>query len=135
MASIELLSIEAIAVVLLTPVRFGQLLVRLGPIRLRLRRLVIACDSALTGYTATETSLLANLADFRTSVPAIASSLVSLTKIPTVALAMPRGQTFTAPSPSGLGQISARMRLLSNSGQPVVRIEQYRVGDQSRVNF
>ncbi len=131
-ASIELLSIEAIAVVLLTPVRFGQLLVRLGPILLRLRRLVIACDSALTGYTATETSLLANLADFRTSVPAIASSLVSLTKIPTVALAMPRGQTFTAPSPSGLGQISARMRLLSNSGQPVVRIEQYRVGDQSR---
>lgn len=132
MASIELLSIEAIAVVLLTPVRFGQLLVRLGPILLRLRRLVIACDSALTGYTAAETSLLANLADFRTSVPAIASRLVTLTKIPTVALAMPRGQTFTAPPPTGLDQISARMRLLSNSGQPVVRIEQYRVGDQRR---
>ncbi len=55
-ASIELLSVEGIAVILLTPVRFGQLLMRLGPVLLRLRRLVIACDSALIGYVDTETS-------------------------------------------------------------------------------
>lgn len=99
---------------------------------LRLRRLVIACDSALTGYSATETSLIANLSDFRTAVPALVNGLATLSAAPTVAWAKPRGQAFTAPPPTGLGQISARMRLLSNSGQPVVRIEQYQVGDQRR---
>jgi hypothetical protein len=131
-ASIELLSIEAIAVVLLTPVRFGQLVMRLGPVLLRLRRLVIACETALTGYSSTETSLLANLSDFRTAVPALANRLVTLATNPTVAWAKPSGVAFVAPAPSGLAQISARLRLLSNSGRPLVRIEQYQAGEHRK---
>ena len=131
-ASIELLSIEAIAVVLLTPVRFGQLVTRLGPILLRLRRLVIACESALTGYSSTETSLLASLSDFRTAVPALASRLATFAANPTVAWAKSSGAAFTAPAPNGLEQISARLRLLSNSGLPMVRIEQYQAGEHRK---
>lgn len=130
-ASIELLSVEAVAVVLLTPVRFGQLLLRLGPVLLRLRRLAIACDSALIGYVDTETSLVSNLNDFRTAVPVLANRLPDLAAGSTLAWASPRATNIVAPPPT-LPQLAARLRLLSNSGQPVVRIEQYRFGEHNR---
>jgi pimeloyl-ACP methyl ester carboxylesterase len=130
-ASIELLSVEAIAVVLLTPVRFGQLLLRLGPVLWRLRRLAIACDSALIGYVDTETSLVSNLNDFRTAVPVLANRLPDLAAGSTLAWASPRATNIVATPPTLL-QLAARLRLLSNSGQPVVRIEQYRFGEHNR---
>jgi hypothetical protein len=130
-ASIELLSVEAVAVVLLTPVRFGQLLLRLGPVLLRLRRLAIACDSALIGYVDTETSLVSNLNDFRTAVPVLANRLPDLAAGSTLASASPRATNIVAPPPT-LPQLAARLRLLSNSGQPLVRIEQYRFGEHNR---
>lgn len=131
-ASIDLLSVEAIAVVLLTPVSFGQLLMRLGPVLLRLRRLVIACDSALIGYVDTESSLVSKLNDFRTAVPLLANRLPGLAEGSTVAWASPRATNLAVSSPPTLLQVAARLRLLSNSGQPVVRIEQYRFGEHSR---
>ena len=131
-ASIELLSVEAIAVALLTPVSFGQLLMRLGPVLLRLRRLVIACDSALIGYVDTESSLVSNLNDFRTAVPLLANRLPVLAEGSTVAWASPRATNMVVSSPPTLLQVAARLRLLSNSGQPVVRIEKYRFGEHSR---
>ena len=130
-ASIELLSVEALAVVLLTPVRFGQLLLRLGPVLLRLRRLAIACDSALIGYVDTETSLVSNLNDFRTALPVLANRLPDLAAGSTLAWASPRATNIVATPPTLL-QLAARLRLLSNSGQPVVRIEQYRFGEHNR---
>lgn len=130
-ASIELLSVEAIAVVLLTPARFGQLLLRLGPVLLRLRRLAIACDSALIGYVDTETSLVSNLNDFRTAVPVLANRLPDMVASSTLAWASPRATNIVATPPTLL-QLAARLRLLSNSGQPVVRIEQYRYGEHNR---
>jgi hypothetical protein len=130
-ASIELLSVEGIAVILLTPVRFGQLLMRLGPVLLRLRRLVIACDSALIGYVETETSLVSNLNDFQTAVPLLANRLPALAAGSTAAWASPRATNIIATPPTLL-QVAARLRLLSNSGQPVVRIEQYRLSEHSR---
>ena len=130
-ASIELLSVEGIAVILLTPVRFGQLLMRLGPMLLRLRRLVIACDSALIGYVDTETSLVSNLNDFQTAVPLLANRLPVLATGSTAAWASPRATNIIA-TPPNLLQVAARLRLLSNSGQPVVRIEQYHFGEHSR---
>jgi hypothetical protein len=131
-SSIELLSIEALAAVLLTPVGFGQLLVRLGPLLLRLRRLALACDAALSGYSLTESSLVGSLSDFRLPVPAISNQIAKLTGTPTTAWASTKGLSFTAPAPTGIAQIAARLRLISNSGQPVVRIEQYRFADHSR---
>lgn len=131
-SSIELLSVEALAVVLLTPVRFGQLLLRLGPLMLRLRRLAIACDAALSGYSLTETSLVGQLGDFRTAVPFISNRLANLTGTPTSAWASTKGKPVSALAPTGISQIAARLRLISNSGQPVVRIEQYRFGEHSR---
>lgn len=130
--SIELLSVEGIAVVLLSPVRVGQLLARLGPLLLRLRRLVIACDSAQHGYSETESSLVSNLNDFRTAVPLLASHVPALVTGSTLAWAKPRSTLTVSSSPPNLLQVAARMRLLSNSGQPVVRIEQYRFGEHSR---
>lgn len=130
--SIELLSIEAVALVLLTPVRLGQLIFKLGPVLLRLRRLVIACDSALVGYASAESQLVSNLSDFRTAIPSLANRVVALVADPNIAWARPRGVSFSAPAPANLGQIATRLRLLSNSGQPLVRIEQYRVGGQDR---
>lgn len=132
MASIELLSIEAIAVILLTPVRFGQLMFRLGPLLLRLRRLVIACDAALLGYAAAEKSLISNLSDFRTAVAPFAANVAGLVAAPTTVWVKPRGLTTVAVAPSGLGQMAARLRLLSNSGQPLIRVERYQVADQQR---
>jgi hypothetical protein len=131
-ASIELLSVEAIAVILLTPVRFGQLMFRLGPLLLRLRRLVIACDAALLGYAATEKSLIGNLSDFRTAVTPFASNVASLLAGPTTVWVKPRGLTTVANAPSGLAQMATRLRLLSNSGQPLIRVERYQVGEQQR---
>jgi len=131
-ASIELLSVEGIALILLTPVRFGQLLMRLGPVLLRLRRLVIACDSALIGYVNTESSLVSNLNDFQTAVPLLANRLPALAAGSTAAWASPRATNLVVTSPPSLLQVATRLRLLSNSGQPVVRIEQYRFGEHSR---
>lgn len=131
-SSIELLSLEAIAVVLVTPVRFGQLIFRLAPLLHRLRRLVIACDSALFGYTETETSLIGSFTEFRTVVAKLPGPLGALMPVPSAAWVRSRGSSFTAPAPSGLGQIAARLRLLSNSAQPVVRIEQYQFNDHRR---
>lgn len=132
MASIELLSIEAIAVVLLTPVRFGQVLHRLAPLLWRLRRLAIACDSALIGYVDTETSLVSNLNDFRTAVPVLASRWPDFGAGSTLAWASPRVTNLAAGPPPTLLQLAARLSLLSNSGQPVLRIEQYRFGEHNR---
>jgi hypothetical protein len=131
-ASIELLSVEAIAVILLTPVRFGQLMFRLGPLLLRLRRLVIACDAALLGYAAAEKSLIGNLIDFRTTVTPFAANVAGLVAAPTTVWVKPRGLTTAAVAPSGLGQMATRLRLLSNTGQPLIRIERYQVGEQNR---
>lgn len=117
--------------VLLTPARFGQLLLRLGPVLLRLRRLAIACDSALIGYVDTETSLVSNLNDFRTAVPVLANRLPDMVADSTLAWASPRATNIVATPPTLL-QLAARLRLLSNSGQPVVRIEQYRYGEHNR---
>lgn len=117
--------------VLLTPARFGQLLLRLGPVLLRLRRLAIACDSALIGYVDTETSLVSNLNDFRTAVPVLANRLPDMVAGSTLAWASPRATNIVATPPTLL-QLAARLRLLSNSGQPVVRIEQYRYGEHNR---
>ncbi len=117
--------------VLLTPARFGQLLLRLGPVLLRLRRLAIACDSALIGYVDTETSLVSNLNDFRTAVPVLATRLPDMVAGSTLAWASPRATKIVATPPTLL-QLAARLRLLSNSGQPVVRIEQYRYGEHNR---
>ena len=117
--------------VLLTPARFGQLLLRLGPVLLRLRRLAIACDSALIGYVDTETSLVSNLNDFRTAVPVLATRLPDMVARSTLAWASPRATNIVA-TPTILLQLAARLRLLSNSGQPVVRIEQYRYGEHNR---
>ena len=117
--------------VLLTPARFGQLLLRLGPVLLRLRRLAIACDSALIGYVDTETSLVSNLNDFRTAVPVLANRLPDMVASSTLAWASPRATNIVATPPTLL-QLAARLRLLSNSGQPVVRIEQYRYGEHNR---
>lgn len=117
--------------VLLTPARFGQLLLRLGPVLLRLRRLAIACDSALIGYVDTETSLVSNLNDFRTAVPVLANRLPDMVAGSTLAWASPRATNIVATPPTLL-QLAVRLRLLSNSGQPVVRIEQYRYGEHNR---
>lgn len=131
-ASIELLSVEAIAVILLTPVRFGQLMFRLGPLLLRLRRLVIACDAALLGYAAAEKSLIGDLSEFRTAVAPFATNVAGLLAAPTTVWVKPRGLTTVAVAPSGLGQMAARLRLVSNSGQPLIRVERYQVGEQQR---
>ncbi len=45
--SIELLAVEAIAVALLTPIGFAQLVTKLAPILFRLRRLVLAGEETL----------------------------------------------------------------------------------------
>lgn len=130
--TIELLSVEAIAVVLLTPVSFGQLMFRLAPLLVRLRRLVVACDAALTGYTSTERSLVANLHDFQSPVAPVAKSLNLFFQGPTSAWARPRGPATFAQAPTGIGQIAARLRLLSNSGQPVIRVERYQAQNHQR---
>jgi len=134
--SIELLALEAIAVVLLTPIGFGQLLARLAPILFRLRKLVVACEEALASYVSVETRLSGEFTDDRLSISEVVAGSAIATGVlgSAVAWAKPAGTTHIAMAPTGLEQIGARLRVLSDARQPVIRVEKYQ-GDGSASRF
>ncbi len=131
--SIELLAVEAIAVALLTPIGFAQLVTKLAPILFRLRRLVLACEETLASYVVVESRLAGEFADDRLSVAEIAAGSVVATGVlgSAVAWARPTGGFQFATAPTGLTQIGARLRVLSDARQPVIRVEKYQTGGPS----
>lgn len=121
LVSIELLSVEALAYVLLSPVRALQFVSRVAPLLLRLRRLLIACESALIGYATTESRVFGELDLVR--IPVVEALFAA--RLPNTAWVADRGTITQALAPQTLGQLAARLRVLSNQGLPVVRIESY----------
>jgi hypothetical protein len=119
--SIELLSVEALAYVLLSPARAMQVVGRIAPLLLRLRRLLIACEAALIGYATTESKVFGELEGVR--LPVVEALLVG--HVPDTAWVADRGKPTQALAPQTIGQLAARLRVLSNAGQPTVRIEAY----------
>lgn len=119
--SIELLSIEALAYVLLSPTGAMQVVGRIAPLLMRLRRLLIACEAALIGYVTTESKVFGELDGVR--APIVEALLA--THLPNTAWVADRGKPTQVLAPQTIGQLAARLRVLSNTGQPTVRIESY----------
>ena len=133
--SIELLAVEAIAVVLLSPIGFGQLLSRLAPILFRLRRLVVACEETLASYVGVEARLAGEFTDDRLSISEVVAGSAIATGVlgSAVAWAKPTGTTHFVMAPTGLEQLGSRLRVLSDARQPVIRVEKYQTdGSASR---
>ena len=128
--SIELLAVEAVAIVLLTPIGLGQLLSRLAPILFRLRHLVLACEQTLANYAGVEAKLAGEFSDDRFSV----GELVAASAVATGVFGSPVAWTKRLPSgqvalaPNSLEQIGARLRVLSDARHPVIRVEEYQTG-------
>ncbi len=111
--SIELLSVEALVYVLLSPHRAVLVAGRVSSVLWRLRRLVIACESALLAYVTNERRVFGEFQNLK--LPLVANSV----------WAADAGSSSRAVAPTNLLQIAARLRALSNTGQPLVRIESY----------
>ena len=125
--SAELLSIEAIAVAVLTPISAATLLSRVGPILFRLRSLIRACEIALFGYENTENQIAVSLSDFRISPSELAAAAIVGTGLlgSTSVWVKPVSSAQLVQAPASLQQIAGRLRSLSNERQPIVRIERY----------
>jgi pimeloyl-ACP methyl ester carboxylesterase len=133
--SAELLSIEAIAVALLTPISAATLLSRVGPILFRLRSLIRACEIALFGYENTENQIAVSLSDFRISPSELAAAAIVGTGLlgSSSVWVKPVSSAQLVQAPVSLQQIAGRLRSLSDERQPIVRIERYPgVGDGNR---
>ena len=133
--SAELLSIEAIAVALLTPISAATLLSRVAPILFRLRSLIRACETALFGYENTENNIAVSLSDFRISPSELAASAIVGTGLlgSSSVWVKPVSSAQLVQAPVSLQQIAGRLRSLSDERQPIVRIERYpSVGDGNR---
>lgn len=120
--SIELLSVEALAYLLLSPARAVLVVGRVANLLLRLRRLLIACEAALIGYATTEMKVFGEFEGVR--LPIVEALFFA--RFPNTAWVADRGAPTQALAPQTIGQIAARLRVLSNTGQPTVRIESYR---------
>lgn len=118
--SIELLSVEALAYVLLSPARAMFVVGRVASVLLRLRKLVIACESALLAYATSERRVVGEFLSL--NLPLVANSV----------WAADRGLPARALAPTNISQIATRLRVLSNTGQPLVRIEKYQHADSKR---
>lgn len=133
--SIELLSLEAVATALFTPISVVTLLSRVGPILARLHHLVQACSQAVFGYATTEGQLLGELRDFRiTPTEVAAGSLVAtglLASGPVWAKSVGGSQSVLAPT--SLTDLGSRLRQLSDRFEPLVRVEKYSSPDGNRV--
>jgi pimeloyl-ACP methyl ester carboxylesterase len=125
--SVELLSIEAIAVAWFTPISVATLLSRVGPILLRLRKLIFACETAMFGYASAETGLVESLENFRVSPSELAASAIIGTGLLGSTSVWVRSVSTSqlVLAPGSLQQISSRLLALSEMQQPIVRIEKY----------
>ena len=125
--SAELLSIEAIAVAVLTPISAATLLSRVGPILFRLRSLIRACEIALFGYENTENQIAGSLSDFRISPSELAAAAIVGTGLlgSSSVWVKPVSSAQLVQAPVSLQQIAGRLRSLSDERQPIVRIERY----------
>jgi hypothetical protein len=132
--SAQLLSIESIALAIFTPLTVAALMTKVGPILLRLQRLILGFDQAIFGYASAEGKLVTEFSDFRISPSELAAGSIVATGI----LANPsvwvraKGSSQMVIAPDSLVQLTSRMRLLSEANQPVVRIEKYADGSTSR---
>ena len=125
--SSELLAVESLAALLFTPISVGTLLTRVGPIIGRLQQLIQACNQALFGYAAVENQLIVEFRDFRVSPSELAAgSLVSSGLLAGGAVwVRASGGTNAVLAASSLGEITGRLRQLSDRREPMVRIEKY----------
>lgn len=132
--SIELLSLETLATALFTPISVVSLLSRVGPILVKLQRLVQACTQAVFGYASTEGQLLSEFRDFRISATEVAAgSLVAsglLASGPIWVKSVGGSQAVLAPT--SLPELASRLRQLSDRLEPVVRVEKYSGVDGNR---
>ena len=125
--SSELLAVESLAALLFTPISVGTLLTRIGPIMARLQQLIQACNQALFGYAAVENQLIVEFRDFRVSPSElVAGSLVSSGLLASGAVWVRQsGGANTVLAATSLGEITSRLRQLSDRREPMVRIEKY----------
>ena len=130
--SAELLSIESIALAVFTPLSVATLLSRVGPVLLRLQRLIAGFDQAIVGYAATE-GLLFNEFERVSATELAAGSVVATGLLGNSAVwVRQRANSQLVQSPSSLTQITSRMRSLSETHQPIVRIEKFLDGSRNR---
>lgn len=132
--SAQLLSIESIALAIFTPLTVATLMAKVGPLVLRLQRLIFGFDQAIFGYASAEGKLVTEFNDFRISPSELAAGSIVATGI----LANPsvwvraKGSSQAVLAPESLVQLTSRMRVLSDANQPVVRIEKYFDGGSNK---
>lgn len=125
--SLQLLSLEALATALFTPISVASLLARVGPVLLQIERLIQACDQAVFGFLSTEAGLVGEFHDFRVSASELAAGSLLATGVlgNSAVWVRPVVGESSVQAPAGLEQMAARLRVLSDQRQPKVRVEKY----------